>query len=349
MRFGQVASDSHVSGMNLFLDSNIYLGFYRLSDDDLEELRKLRVTVTEGATRLLLTEQVRDEFERNREKTIADALTLLDQAKLPKSYPRLFHNFSQYDELRDALEKYEVERGALLSAARVEASARRLRADQLIDELWDRVEIFPRNAEVLEAAHVRVRVGNPPGKRDSTGDAINWETLAISVPDGEDLLFVSADSDFRSPLNDAELNPFLAAEWQGRKKSSITLYKSLSSLFKEHYPDIKLASELERELAVGKLIGSGSFSSTHAAILDLSAYTDFSDAQVEALVEGANRNRQISWILRDPDVNAFFGGLLERYETVLDGEERNMLQEKIRAASDSESGGEVAGAELLDW
>lgn len=40
--------------MNLFLDANAYLTFYRLSKEDLEELRKLIVEVKQGETTLLL-------------------------------------------------------------------------------------------------------------------------------------------------------------------------------------------------------------------------------------------------------------------------------------------------------
>jgi hypothetical protein len=37
--------------MELFLDTNVYLSFYKLSDDDLEELQKLAVAVrSEGTT-----------------------------------------------------------------------------------------------------------------------------------------------------------------------------------------------------------------------------------------------------------------------------------------------------------
>jgi hypothetical protein len=36
--------------MDLFLDTNIYLSFYKLSDDDLEELEKLKVAVGSGDT-----------------------------------------------------------------------------------------------------------------------------------------------------------------------------------------------------------------------------------------------------------------------------------------------------------
>lgn len=37
--------------MNLFLDTNIYLNFYKFADDDLEELQKLTVAVKSENTR----------------------------------------------------------------------------------------------------------------------------------------------------------------------------------------------------------------------------------------------------------------------------------------------------------
>lgn len=52
--------------MSIFIDTNVYLSFYHLSCDDLEELKKLTVLVRESKAILLLTDQVMDEFHRNR-------------------------------------------------------------------------------------------------------------------------------------------------------------------------------------------------------------------------------------------------------------------------------------------
>ena len=42
-------------------------------------------------------------------------------------------------------------------------------------------------------AVMRTRLGNPPGKSESVGDAMNWETLLIAVPEGTELYLVSED------------------------------------------------------------------------------------------------------------------------------------------------------------
>lgn len=44
--------------MNLFIDTNVFLSFYHLSDDDLEEIRKLSVLLERGNIRLWLPQQV---------------------------------------------------------------------------------------------------------------------------------------------------------------------------------------------------------------------------------------------------------------------------------------------------
>lgn len=318
--------------MNLFLDTNVYLGFYKLSGDDLEELKKLAIGVRDGGTTLLLTQQTRDEFERNREKAITDSLDFLQKAKLPLSYPRLIQSYPDYQELRKTLQRYEVLRDSLLVRAREEAATHSLHADSLIKDLWDQVTALERTSEAVEAARSRVRLGNPPGKEGSLGDAVNWEILLTAVPEGEDLLIVSGDSDYRSPLNNDSLNGFLEAEWVESKKSNIALYPSLSALFKDHYPAIKLASELERELAVAKLTGSGSFSSTHAAVAGLAAHADFTDSQVQAMADAANHNSQVGWILADRDVREFYDRLLANHRSGLGEETAASLDELLRAA-----------------
>ena len=56
---------------------------------------------------------------------------------------------------------------------------------------------------------MRARLGNPPGKNETVGDAMNWETLLITVPDGTALYLVSEDKDYRSHLSEGVFNEFL--------------------------------------------------------------------------------------------------------------------------------------------
>jgi hypothetical protein len=307
--------------MQLFLDTNVYLGFFRLTGDDLEELHKLVVAVRSGETNLYLTQQVRDEFRRNRKKVIAESLKSVESSKLPAGFPRLLQNYPEFEELRQALTTYEEHRGHLLTTVREAAAQKELHADGLIQELFKLAQDVPMSPEIWNAAQQRYDLGNPPGKNDSYGDAINWESLIAAVPVGEDLLFVSADTDFASALEPGLLADALRSEWADKKDTAITLYKNLTALFRAHYPDIRLATELEKELAVGKLIGSESFLDTHEFISDVATYTDFSAEQAQALINAANRNLQIYWIREDSDVRAFFTRVAHDYQSVIDEQE----------------------------
>jgi hypothetical protein len=165
-------------------------------------------------------------------------------------------------------------------------------------------------------------LGKPPGKKDDPyGDAVNWESMLRIVPDGRDLLFVTSDSDYTSKLDDALMADALRREWADKKKSKLILYKSLTSLFKAKYPDIKLASELERELAIGALAGSTNFAQTHTALRRLDAYTDFTADEARDLMSAAVSNDQIYRIYDDDDVYEFFTQLAIDHEDDLDPED----------------------------
>lgn len=322
--------------MNLFLDTNIYLSFYKMSGDDIEELRKLSVTVQAKRTTLYLPDQVRSEFHRNREATIAESLRLLQDAKLPTSFPRLFLSYPGYRDLRETLTNYEKQRADLLTHVRRAAADKELHADKLINELFGLAQPIALTDDVWRLAKRRFDLGNPPGKGQSYGDAINWESLLTTVPNGQDLLFVTSDADYMSKLETGLLSDFLRAEWTERKKSTATAYATLSALFEKHYPNIKLAAELEKELAIDRLIGSQNFLETHSAIHAVSQYADFSSEQAQALVEAANGNTQIRWILEDDDVYAFFTRIAARYGDVIEPSELAAFWENAEPESEAD-------------
>lgn len=184
--------------MNLFIDTNVFLSFYHYTSDDLEQLRKLKVLIENGDVTLFLPTQVRDEFRRNREKKISEAIRLVKDQKLNLQFPQLCKDYKEYDELRRLQREYEVAHAAMLKQIDADLRAKTLGADTITDELFALATIIEADDDILDAAQRRDLVGNPPGKKGSLGDAINWEALLSDVPDGEDLYLVSADGDFAS-------------------------------------------------------------------------------------------------------------------------------------------------------
>ena len=53
------------------------------------------------------------------------------------------------------------------------------------------------------------------------------------------------------------------------------------------------------------LANSSSFVQTHAVISKLNKHSDFTNAQVNAIIDAAITNSQVNWIISDPDVNDF--------------------------------------------
>jgi hypothetical protein len=175
----------------------------------------------------------------------------------------------------------------------------------------------------------RVRLGNPPGKNDSLGDAVNWETLLIHVDKGTDLYLVSEDKDYRSQLSEGVFSEFLKEEWEQKKESSLYYYSKISDFFKDQFPDIKIASQVEADLAINSLSNSGSFSSTHARISKLDTFDEFTIAQVERLVKIPSQNAQVGWIIEDSDVHEFYAKLLKKYGGGLKKDDREVLEELV--------------------
>jgi hypothetical protein len=305
--------------MNLFIDTNIYLTFYHYSSDDLEELKKLAVAIKSGDISLILTQQVKDEFKRNRESKIADALKRFGEQKLGTQFPQLCKEYEEYKELREAIKRYDENRDRIFQKLRSDIQTKSLGADKVISDLFARAKVFENEDKILAAARVRMELGNPPGKDGSYGDAINWETLLRRMPK-EELFLITDDKDYMSQVDDTRLAEFLSEEWQERKSAKINFYRKLSDFFRDKFPMIKLASEMEKELAITELTNSGKFERTHLAIAKLSKFTDFTDDEIIEIVEAAISNSQIYWIRADEDVKTFMRNLARGKESIIEAE-----------------------------
>lgn len=300
--------------MNLFIDTNIFLSFYHLTSDDLHELRKLLEALEKKDVFLYLPTQVRDEFLRNREAKIADALKRFKEQRIVLQFPQMCKDFEEYEPMRKLQEQHAKLHSSLIHNLQLKIEAHTLEADQLISKLFGAATTVGFSSELFERAKVRVALGNPPGKNGSIGDAVNWEALLAEVPDNEDLFLVSDDKDYASQLNDQLLKEFLVSEWSDRKHSDIRYYRRLSAFFREKYPTIELAHELEKKITIDELGASGCFAETHKIIAELSKYASFTAAECNDIFRGGLSNGQVSWIFSDPDVYEFMKALREGHE-----------------------------------
>ncbi len=320
--------------MQLFIDTNILLSFYSLNQEDLAELSKLSDLIAQKHITLLLTDQIIDEFNRNREQRIDGAIKSFRAQTFNPQFPQLCEDYPEVDRVRESLKHYEQAHTALMNQITIDIKAKNLKADRIIQSFFTLGEKLPAHSQILDRARFRMGVGNPPGKNNSLGDAINWECLLEAIPAGEDLFFVTGDKDYCSALNDDDFSDFLQTEWFNLKQTPIHFYKRLSGFCKEQFPEIALASVRDKEFLIRDLVNSQSIGDTQKAIAKLTYYKEFSAAQVNTIVAAAISNRQVVWSLEDDLVKGFLSTLVTNNSQYLDLESLTHIRQLLGIESD---------------
>lgn len=323
--------------MHIFIDTNVLLSFYHLTNDDLEELKKLVVLLQQKTVTLYITDQVVAEFQRNRESKIADAVKRLKDQQLGLQFPQICKDFPEYEILRKLQKDYEKAHSQLLQKLQIAVGTKALKADSAVSELFKAGTTVATTPQSVAAARLRVEIGNPPGKNGSLGDALNWEMLLAAVPKAENLYFVSEDRDYTSALDETKFKDYLLEEWKLKKDGDVAFYKRLSSFFKDKFPDIKLASELEKDLLIKSLMGSGNFASTHSIVAKLTKYTDFTAPQTTGILSAASLNQQVGWIATDADVKTFLELVLAQCGHGIDPDLVSEVEELLHPKAPEES------------
>ena len=111
---------------------------------------------------------------------------------------------------------------------------RKFFTDEIIKELFTVAKLISlKDDEIVKKAMCRSNLGNPPGKKNSYGDAVIWESLLNEVPKGEDLYFVGNDNDFYSKLSKNDFSSFLKSEWEKEKESHIKPFRKIGDFVKK--------------------------------------------------------------------------------------------------------------------
>lgn len=310
---------------NLFIDSNIWLSLYHFTNDDLAQFSKLKDMVNKSI-RLFVPQQVYDEIVRNREAKLKDALKSFEVNAF--RFPAFCKGYSEFEKTKDAYNNFVLQVNTWKKKIEVDIQSHRLPADVTISHILEDVELIPCH-DYIDKAYMRYRIGNPPGKDNKYGDAINWECLLASVPHGEDLYFISADKDYRSDLIDGQIKDFLNLEWIKKKESEIHFYKNLVLFLSENITEIKLEAENEKKSLIEQLSTSASFQKTHDIIATLKMFSGWTENQIEQLCSIAENNTQVSYILKDSDVLDFYANILSKKDLAClpDGATKRIFKE----------------------
>ena len=310
----------------LFIDTNIYLKFYHFSNDDLEELKKVVALLNNRKIKLFVPKQVKNEFYRNRDSKLADAIKQIKDSKPQMNLPTFCRAYSHYDEINKYVKNIEKEKDDLLKTLLDDIKNKQLKADNVIEKLFDIAQEIDYTPEIVSRSKFRYDLGNPPGKGNSYGDALNWECL-LTIENSDcfntekyDLYFISDDQDYTSSIDKGVFNNFLSEEWNKQKGSKILFYKNLTEFFKENYSHIKSADDFERKLLVDKFVNSHSFYNTRYNLLALHDFGigELSDEQIERILTASINNTQINWISQDDDINKMLYEIIDNYDNKID-------------------------------
>ena len=324
--------------LNVYIDAQRWLSIYEFSDDNHEQFGKLCELVDKNEINVFLPEQTYEEVLRNRENKIRDALKQFDKLNIP-AIPNLCKGYTEYETLKELIKQMEILHRGFLRKIQEDNNLRQLYADKVLDELFTKIDIIPRTQDLINKAKIRFDVGNPPGKDKSYGDAINWETLLEKVPNEEDIYFISSDKDYKSVLDEEKLNQYLHDEWNRNKKSKIFFHTSLAEFIRMHLKSVELKTENAKEELIGLLVNTPDFNSTHIIISKLSQFSNWTENQVIKLLQAADRNNQVYWIINDPDIKSFYNGLLkDRKEQMLKHPELNCILDRLGYKIDFEDG-----------
>ncbi len=315
---------------HLLIDTNVLLSFYAFTQDDLTRLEKLVKWAESRDTEVLTTDQIKAEYLRNRGGKIAESVKQLLSQRLDFQFPRLCDPYPEADQLRGLAREYSQLHRDLITKINQETQAKQLRADKILDTFFSKAATLATTDAILERARLRFECGNPPGKRGSLGDAINWEALLDHAPKGA-VTVVTDDADYYSVFDSSQPHEFLLAEWKEQVGGDIAFVRHLSDL-----PDLPAEAlplddkNDERDLLIQELLQSDSFHITHRAIARIARH-DLTTRQVKDLVDALD-NWQVGGILGDPDVNEFYRDLESRYGGALTGQDAIQLSQALRDA-----------------
>lgn len=247
----------------LFIDTNIWLDFYRVRNETGLALLKHAEAVSD---QLIVTYQLESEFKRNRQSAILEGMQELKppgQVARPgifsdaKASAVLVRSMKEADKRVRAL-KQKLTRVLDNPSAHdpVYQACQRMfhRSDSLVLTRDDKIRHTIRRRAFRRFLH-----GCPPRKRNDTsiGDAINWEWMIhCATEQSAELVIVSRDSDYGITFEGkGYVNDHLKQEFAERvsRKRKLLLYTKLSDALKHFSVPVTPQEEaVESEIAETK-------------------------------------------------------------------------------------------------
>ena len=232
----------------LFLDTNIYLNFYRVRNESgLSLLRKLE----EISDRVIVTSQVEMEFKKNRHaaltETMQELTNITKNLKNVKPEPGLLAENQSMTALQQNVKLVRKNIQELQSQLQqvltnpAQSDPVYKTAEKVLTK-HDELSLKRGNEQhsrIARRAMRRFFMGYPPRKKSDTaiGDALNWEwIIEVAGKKNADIVLVSNDSDYGCRVNaESYMNDWLIEEFKERTspQREVVLYSKLSDALSE--------------------------------------------------------------------------------------------------------------------
>lgn len=250
----------------LFIDTNIWLDFYRARNETGLQLLKRAEAV---ADRIIVTYQLESEFKKNRQTVIHESWREL-KGPTQISRPGIFSDAKATRVMARNLAEAEKRVGQLRSRL-IKALENPVQHDpvyQVCQRIFQKSDDLTLGRDnrvrrsIQGAALRRFLHGYPPRKASDTsfGDAFNWEWMIHCAGQKKaGLVIVSRDSDYGVTISQKSyINDELRHEFSARvsRKRKLVLYASLSEALKAFdVPVTKQEEQVEKELLTHPVYG----------------------------------------------------------------------------------------------
>jgi len=224
--------------MYIFIDANIYLDYFRMSNDTVVSLKKLKEYIKQNKkAQLILPTQIQNEFYRNKNAEIKKSLELLNNSV------NVLTNLSRVSpstKVKEELEKFRKEFKSSLTDKNSEINT-------LIGSLFELANKHEEDDFIFNKAYKRMVKRNPPGKNGSIGDAIAWEVLLQNF-NSQPLYVISKDGDWGETNSDG-VNSILLGEWKKVSSKKLALFKSIGDFLNKvnKANKVKISKEVIKE------------------------------------------------------------------------------------------------------
>lgn len=222
----------------VFIDTNIFIGLYESNNNKID---KIFEDISKFKNMLVFPEQVYDEFLRNRDSILQNQINLSKKNKVEIHTTSLIRHLNEFTALSDLKKQFDDKNNELITALqKIKNNATEDPVLQGFLSIYndEQVKKLPRTSEIIQKAHTRLLIGNPPiDKRKGTmGDQIIWETLIQNLKD--DLIFVTEDQTY------LEHKYFIENEYMTCTTKRIIITDKISTALKEigEHPSFELIS-----------------------------------------------------------------------------------------------------------